>query len=319
MRIPKTLLSIASGLAIPLALAANTLAAEPAEPLEPPQAAFLKQVEFKQRLNNQVPVDLRFTDDRGENVTLIECMNGRPTIFVLAYYRCPMLCNQVLNGVARTVQGIDFQPGRDIEIVVVSFDPTDVAELAAAKKQAVVHAFDHDADGKGWHFLVGDAKSVAAVAESVGFQYQFDSITNQFAHASGIVVLTPRGRVSKYFYGIDYPTRDVRLGLVEASAGEIGSPVDELLLYCFHYDPLTGRYGLAIMRVIRAGGVLTVAGIACFIGVSIRREKRSRGSRVEGGEPEQTHIGPALDTQLSTLDRPHSALDSRPSTLDPTP
>jgi protein SCO1/2 len=203
-------------------------------------------------------------------------MNGRPTIFVLAYYRCPMLCNQVLNGVARCVQGVDFEPGEDIEIVVVSFDPTDTVELAATKKDAVVHAFDHDADGKGWHFLVGDEKSVSAAAESVGFQYQYDQSTNQFAHASGIVILTPEGRVSKYFYGIDYPTRDVRLGLVEASAGVIGSPVDELLLYCFHYDPLNGRYGLAIMRVIRAGSVMTVAAIVGFIGYSLRRERRQR-------------------------------------------
>jgi protein SCO1/2 len=185
-----------------------------------------------------------------------------------------MLCNQVLNGVARTVQGIDFEPGRDVEIVVVSFDPTDTVELAAGKKEAVVHAFDHNATGDGWHFLVGDEKSVAAVAESVGFQYEYDNASNQFAHASGIVALTPEGRVSKYFYGIDYPTRDVRLGLVEASSGAIGTAVDELLLYCFHYDPLTGRYGLAIIRVIRAGGVLTVAAIACFIGVSLRREKK---------------------------------------------
>jgi protein SCO1/2 len=258
---------------------------ESSAPLEPPQAAVLKRVDFKQRLNNQVPTDLKFTNDRGEQVTLADSMNGRPTIFVLAYYRCPMLCNQVLNGVARTVQGIDFEPGEDIEIVVVSFDPTDTVELAAVKKEAVVHAFDHDADGKGWHFLVGDKPTVAAAAESVGFQYEYDEATNQFAHASGIVALTPDGRVSKYFYGIDYPTRDVRLGLVEASAGNIGTAVDELLLYCFHYDPLTGRYGLAIMRVIRAGGVMTVAAIVGFIGVSLRRERKRnslQGTAFEG-------------------------------------
>jgi protein SCO1 len=270
--------------------APSAIAQDRPAPLEPPQAAFLKKVDFKQRLNNQVTLDLNFTNDRGEEVTLADCINGRPTIFVLAYYRCPMLCNQVLNGVARTVQGIDLEPGKDIEIVVVSFDPTDTVELAAGKKESVVHAFDHNATGEGWHFLVGDEKSVAAVAESVGFQYQYDATTNQFAHASGIVALTPDGRVSKYFYGIDYPTRDVRLGLVDASAGAIGTAVDELLLFCFHYDPLTGRYGLAIMRVIRAGGVLTVAAIVCFIGVSLRREKKSRA---------------------------HSALDPPPSALDP--
>ena len=268
---------LACGLALTIILAqASAARAEEPGPLEPPQAAFLKTVDFRQRLNNQVPVDLQFTNDRGEKVTLAESISGRPTIFVLAYYRCPMLCNQVLNGVARCVQGIDLEPGEDIEIVVVSFDPTDTVELAAQKKEAVVHAFDHDADGQGWHFLVGDEKNVAAAAESVGFQYQYDESTNQFAHASGIVAITPEGRVSKYFYGIDYPTRDVRLGLVEASAGKVGTAVDKLLLYCFHYDPLTGRYGLAIMRVVRTGGVMTVAAILGFIGFSLRRERKSR-------------------------------------------
>jgi protein SCO1 len=280
-------------------------AQEHSAPLEPPQAAFLKKVDFKQRLNNQVPVELKFTNDRGEDVTLAESMNGRPTIFVLAYYRCPMLCNQVLNGVARCVQGLDFEPGQDIEIVVVSFDPTDTVDLAATKKEAVVHAFNHNADGEGWHFLVGSEKNVAAAAESVGFVYQYDEASQQYAHASGIVVLTPEGRVSKYFYGIDYPTGDVRLGLVEASEGNIGSPVDALLLYCFHYDPLTGRYGLAIMRVIRAGGVMTVAAIIGFITVSLRRERKNRReSRDEGREPENALDNPALNPGLSTLDSP---------------
>jgi protein SCO1/2 len=245
-----------------------------------------------------------FTNDRGAEVTLADSMNGRPTIFVLAYYRCPMLCNQVLNGVARCVQGLAFQPGQDIEIVVVSFDPTDTVELAATKKEAVVHAFDHNAQGDGWHFLIGSDKNVAAVAESVGFQYQYDETSQQYAHASGIVVLTPEGRASKYFYGIDYPTVDVRLGLVEASAGNIGTPVDALLLYCFHYDPLTGRYGLAIMRVIRAGGVMTVAAIVGFITVSLRRERKSRESRVEGQEPENALSCLALGSRPSTLDSP---------------
>jgi protein SCO1 len=280
-----------------LAKSSQARAQEHGAPLEPPQAAFLKKVDFKQRLNNQVPVDLTFTNDRGAEVTLADSMNGRPTIFVLAYYRCPMLCNQVLNGVARCVQGVDFEPGKDIEIVVVSFDPSDTVELAATKKEAVVHAFDHDAEGDGWHFLVGSDKNVATAADSVGFVYQYDEASQQYAHASGIVVLTPEGRVSKYFYGIDYPTSDVRLGLVEASEGKIGSAVDALLLYCFHYDPLTGRYGLAIMRVIRAGGVMTVAAILGFITVSLRRErKKSRESRDEGREPDNGLGNLALDS-----------------------
>lgn len=244
--------------------------------LAPPQAALLGGVQFKQRLDAQLPLDATLTDDRGRQVTLGECIDGRPTVFVLAYYRCPMLCNQVLNGVARSLRAIDFEPGKDFSVVVVSFDPTDTVEQAADKKRAVVGAYRKTSDGAGWNFLVGDEATVGKLAETVGFQYQFDEASNQFAHASGIVLLTPGGKVSRYFYGIEYPTRDVRLGLVEASTGKIGSLVDEILLYCFHYDPLTGKYGLAIMRVIRAGGVATVAAIACFIGVSLRRERRMR-------------------------------------------
>ena len=258
-------------------LAASTARADESNPLEPPQAALLRGVAFTQRLNNQTPLDAKFTNDHGQRVTLADCIDGKPTVLVLAYYRCPMLCNQVLNGVARSLQAVDFQPGKDIEVVIVSFDPTDTVELAADKKRAVVHAYNRHADGAGWHFLVGDQQNVAAVADSVGFQYQYDKATSQFAHASGIVLLTSDGRVSRYFYGIEYPTRDVRLGLVEASAGRIGSPVDELLLYCFHYDPLTGKYGLAVMRVIRAGGIVTVLGIAVFITRSLRREKYNHG------------------------------------------
>jgi len=277
----------------------RVLAKELAAPLAPPQAAVLGKVAFAQRLNNQVQVELKFTDDRGNKVTLADCMSGQPTVFILAYYRCPMLCNQVLNGVARTLQAIDFKPGKDFEVVVVSFDPTDTVELAAAKKEAVVHAFNHDGDDAGWHFLVGDEKNVAAVADSVGFRYEYDAATQQYAHASGIVLLTPAGRVSRYFYGIEYPTRDVRLGLVEASEGRIGSPVDELLLYCFHYDPLTGRYGLAIIRVIRAGGVATVAAIACFIVVSLRRERRQRIENSDDRHSERSEeSGTTLDPSL---------------------
>jgi protein SCO1 len=248
-------------------------------PLAPPQAALLGDVQFKQRLNAQLPLDAELTNDRGEQVTLADCIDGRPTIFVLAYYRCPMLCNQVLNGVARSLQAIDFESGKDFSVVVVSFDPTDTVKQAADKKKAVLGAYRKGDDGAGWHFLVGEKGTVAKLAETVGFQYQLDEATNQFAHASGIVVLTPTGKASRYFYGIEYPTRDVRLGLVEASTGKIGTLADEILLYCFHYDPLTGKYGLAIMRVIRAGGVATVAAIGCFVVVSLRRERRMRKAK----------------------------------------
>jgi protein SCO1 len=232
----------------------------------------LGRVEFNQKLDAQMPIDAKLRDDAGRDVTLAECIDGKPTVFVLAYYRCPMLCNQVLNGIATSLRAINLRPGEDYSVVVVSFDPTDTVEMAAAKKKSILHAFGKPADNKGWHFLVGEENVVKQLAESVGFRYEYDAATNQFAHASGVMLLTPAGRVSRYFYGIEYPTRDVRLGLVEASAGKIGTAVDELLLLCFHYDPLTGRYGLAIMRVIQGAGLLTVAGIVSYIGINLYRE-----------------------------------------------
>jgi protein SCO1/2 len=259
-----------------VAAAASGAKADAAKVPKPPQAQLLEGVTFEQRLDAQVPMDVELIDDDGHSTTLAECVDDRPAIFVLAYYRCPMLCNQVLVGLARSLRGGSLRPGEDLEVVVVSFDPDDTVEMAAAKKDSVVTAYDRDASGEGWHFLTGEAKVVTQLAESVGFRYAYDQASAQYAHASGIVILTPSGRVSKYFYGIDYPTRDVRLALVEASAGRIGTMVDQLLLYCFHYDPLTGRYGLAIMRVIRAGGVLTVVALAGFVWTALRRERRGQ-------------------------------------------
>jgi protein SCO1/2 len=262
-------------LALILAVANISLAKDTA-PLAPPQARLLESVKFDQRLDNQTRVDAMFRDEQGRSIALADCIDGRPTVLVLAYYRCPMLCNQVLTGVARSLRGVNFKPGEDISVVVVSFDPSDTAELAAAKKSAVVNAYRRGDDGKGWHFLTGDDRTVRELADSVGFQYVFDERTNQFGHASGIVILTPAGRVSRYFYGIDYPTRDVRFGLIEASESRIGSPVDQLLLLCFHYDPLTGRYGLAIMNALRGTAIVFVAGLLSYIGISLRREFEHR-------------------------------------------
>jgi protein SCO1 len=263
-------------------------------PLASPQARLLGNVAFKQRLGKQVPIDALFRSDRGERVTLRECQADRPTVLVLAYYRCPMLCNQVLNAVAQCLKGIDFEAGEDFEVVVVSFDPSDTVALAASKKAAVVDAYGKG-DGDGWDFLIGNPANVAALAASVGFHYEYDPATKQYAHASGIVLLTPSGRTSRYFYGIEYPTRDVRLGLVEASQGRIGSPVDEFLLYCFHYDPLTGKYGLAIMRLVRTAGAITVATILSYVAVSLHRERRQRRAaqsvaRSEGDRPSSLEL-----------------------------
>ena len=241
-------------------------------PTPTPQIGLLGRVDFQQRLDAQLPVSAVLHDDLGREVTLAECMNGKPTVFVLAYYRCPMLCNQVLNGMARSLRAINLKPGEDYSVVVVSFDPSDTVEMAAAKKKSLLHAFNGSEDGKGWHFLVGQEPVVKNLADVVGFQYVYDAATNQYGHASGIILLTPEGKVSRYFYGIEYPTRDVRLGLVEASAGRIGTAVDRLLLVCFHYDPLTGQYGLAIMRLIQGAGVLTVASILSYVGFNVYRD-----------------------------------------------
>jgi len=270
---------LASATMLALTLGVATLRAATDEELSPmlmsPDAVAIKEVQFHQRLDNQVDVNAKFTNSDGEETTIAECMDGKPTVFVLAYYRCPRLCNMVLNGVAKVLQAIDFEAGKDFNVVVVSFDATDTVEIAADKKNSVVHAFNREGDPTGWNFLIGEEETVKAAAESVGFQYVYDKKSGEYAHASGIVLLTPEGRVSRYFYGIDYPTRDVRLGLVEASQGQIGSPVDELLLLCLHYDPTNGKYGLAILNLVRAGGLLTIAAMVGFIGLSIRKDRHT--------------------------------------------
>jgi len=272
----------ASATMLALMLGVASLRAASDEELSPmlmsPDAVAIKEVQFHQRLDNQLDVNAKFTSAEGEEVTLAECMAGKPTVFVLAYYRCPRLCNLVLNGVAKVLQAIDFEAGKDFNVVVVSFDATDTIEIAADKKKSVVHAFNRNGDPAGWNFLIGDQATVKAAADAVGFQYVYDKKSGEYAHASGIVILTPEGRVSRYFYGIDYPTRDVRLGLVEASQGQIGSPVDELLLLCLHYDPTNGKYGLAILNLVRAGGLLTIAAMVGFITLSIRKDYKVKAT-----------------------------------------
>ena len=225
----------------------------------------LKQVGIDQRLNNQIPLDLKFRDESGREVRLGDYFkNDKPVVLTLVYYECPMLCNQVLNGVVGTLGAMTFTPGKEFEMVTVSFDPREGPELAAAKKETYLKRYRRENAGLGWHFLTGDKAAIDALSESVGFRYVWDEQSKQFAHASAIMVATPGGRLSHYFYGIDYSPKDLRLALVEASEGKIGSPVDTLLLYCYHYDPATGRFAL-VMGVLRAAGVLTVFGLAAFV------------------------------------------------------
>ncbi|HWA98645.1 MAG TPA: SCO family protein [Pirellulales bacterium] len=235
----------------------------------------LKDVGFDQRLNEQVPLDLRFVDERGRDVRLGEYFApGRPVILVLAYYRCPMLCTMVLNGLVRGLIDVPFTAGREFDVVVVSFDPREKPPLAAAKKQTYVERYARAEASDGWHFLTGRPEAIAALTQAVGFRYAYDTERDQFAHASGIVMLTPVGRIARYFYDVQFRPRDLRLGLVESSQGKIGSAVDQVLLFCFHYEPTEGRYGTAVLRFVRIGGVLSMLGLVALVGLLRRRDPR---------------------------------------------
>jgi protein SCO1/2 len=237
----------------------------------------LNGVGIDQRLNEQLPLDLVFKDENGESVKLGDYFGKKPVVLSLVYYQCPMLCNQVLNGMVTAFKVMAFQPGQEFEVVTVSFDPRETAALAAAKKNTYVNYLPEarrvGAAG-GWHFLTGDETNIKRLTDAVGFRYHFDDATNQFAHASAIYVTTPQGKLARYFYGIEYAPRDLRLGLIEAADNKIGSPVDQLLLYCFHYDPATGKYGAVVMNMMRAGGIaMLVVMVAMFL-VFRRREQR---------------------------------------------
>jgi protein SCO1/2 len=226
----------------------------------------LKNVGIDQKLNNQVPLDLMFRDERGLAVQLSQYFgHGKPVILSLVYYNCPMLCTQVLNGLLDSLKLQRADAGKDFEVLTISIDPTEKPTLAAAKHELYTGLYGRPGGAKGWHFLTGDEPQIKKLADAVGFRYAYDADSKQFAHASVIMLLTPQGKMSRYLYGIQYPSRDLRFGLMEASEGKIGSPVDEILLFCYHYDPVTGKYGLLIARVVQIAGVLTVFVIAILI------------------------------------------------------
>jgi protein SCO1/2 len=239
----------------------------------------LQDVGFDQKLNEQLPLDLSFRDDTGKRVYLGEYFHDRPVILVLAYYKCTMLCNEVLNGLVRGLLDIPFTVGKDLEVVVVSFDPKEKPDLAAAKKEHYVQFYGRSQGGAGWHFLTGEAEAITQLAQAVGFRYHYDEQKKQYAHASGIMVLTPKGKIYRYFFDVRYDSlpnnpRNLRLTLVEASENRIGTIKDQFLLYCFHYDPIEGKYGPTIMNIVRLGGVLTILAVGCFLFVMWRRERR---------------------------------------------
>jgi protein SCO1 len=216
----------------------------------------LRNVGFDQNLNAQLPLGVAFRDEAGRETPLASYFGTRPVVLALVYYQCPMLCTEVLNGLVMSLRGMSLESGRDFEVVVVSIDPSETPDLAARKKAEYLRRYAKSSTG--WHFLTGNKPQIEELARVVGFRYAYDPKTKQFAHASAIMVVTPSGRLSRYFYGIEYAPRDVRLGLVEASQNKIGSPVDQILLYCFHYDPHTGKYSAVVMNIVRLAGALTV-------------------------------------------------------------
>jgi protein SCO1/2 len=238
----------------------------------PPQ---FKSVTFAQRLNHQLPLETLLKDEAGRSVRLGDFFREKPVMLAFVYYQCPMLCPMTLNGISSALKALSFTPGKDFEIVVVSFDPRDTPESANAKKQAHLAHWKTADTAAGWHFLTGDEASIRQLTSAAGFSYTWDETTGQFAHVSGVLTLTPDGRLARYFYGVEYSPRELRLALVESSQGRIGSKVEEVLLYCFHYDPTTGRYGWAVMALVRLGGALTVAFVLGFVLLMRRREGRA--------------------------------------------
>jgi protein SCO1 len=269
-------------------LGAVVLSAQPGQPA-PAQPTFnmidpnlkaklpaaLQGVGIDQRLDQQVPLNLVFRDEAGRPVPLASFFHGKPVLLALVYYRCPMLCTQILSGVVSSLKAVSLNPGRDFEVVSVSFDPKDTPETAAEKKENYLRRYNRPNTANGFHFLTGDETNIKALTDAVGFHYRYDPISQQFAHASGIMILTPDGRLSRYFYGVEYAPRDVRLGLVEASNNKIGTPVDQILLFCFHYDPTTGKYGAFAINLLRGVGAVFGLLFGGFLLVAWRRDSRA--------------------------------------------
>jgi protein SCO1/2 len=232
----------------------------------------LKEVGIDQKLNDQIPLDLTFNDEHGNPVQLRQFFGRKPVILSLVYFNCPMLCTQVLNGLTSSLKLQSLDAGKDFNILTISIDPTDKPLIAEARQEMYTGMYGRPGAAQGWRFLTGEDAQIKQLASAVGFRYAFDSDSKQYAHASAIMVLTSEGKISRYLYGISYPVRDLRLALVEASEGKIGTPVDSILLFCYHYDPHTGKYGLLISRVIQAGGGLTILLLAILV-VSLARKE----------------------------------------------
>lgn len=263
---------------LPLVLLASTVWGQgmttgvlsPPANVRPP---FLENVGIEQRLNAQVPPDLTFVDDTGRTVKLGDYFGKKPLIMNLVYYNCTMLCGEALAGLAGAMKMVKFDVGNEFEVVTVSFDPQETPAIAAAKKKEYVARYGRPGCAAGWHFLTGSAESINALTKAVGFQYQYDRKLNQYAHVTAIMVLTPQGRISRYFYGVEFPPKDLRMGLVEASRDKIGNAVDQVLLYCYHYDPATGKYGAVVSNMLRLGAGVTILLLGGLLIILFRLEK----------------------------------------------
>lgn len=281
MKLVRYISGIAALLAASFVAQAQTVPSNvgPTSAMMPPA---LQNVGFEPPLNGQMPLDLHFRDETGRDVQLREFFGQKPVVLAFVYYSCPMLCDQIQMGVVGALRMLSFNPGRDYEVVFISFDSTDTPELAAEKKQAAIRRFNRPETVSGWHFLTGSQESIEAATRAANFRFRYDAKSKLFAHASGVMLLTADGRISRYFYGIEYPGRDMRLGLVDASAGKIGSPIDHVLLFCYHYDPSTAKYSASILRIVRIGGILTIFTIVGGIWIFRRRDLQVGHSNVQG-------------------------------------
>lgn len=243
----------------------------------------LRDVGFDQRLGAQVPLDLRFRNEQGRSVELSEYFRSKPIILMVAYYNCPNLCPLALESAVKSLKAISFDAGKEFNVLIVSIDPNEGPALATANKEKYLQKYGRPGAERGWHFLTGEEVSIKQLTAAAGFRYTYDAEKDQYAHASGVIILTPEGRISRYLYGIEYPPRDVRLGLVEASAGKIGSPVDQLLLLCYQYDPATGKYTLVVTNVLRLAGLGTALGLGSYVLIMVRRERLGRAKTDKKG------------------------------------
>ena len=271
----RSLLAALSLLALP-ALAAAQLGPNP-PPMAVGQPDILQEIGWDQKLGEKIPLDLAFKDETGRDVVLADYFGDKPVVLSLVYYECPMLCTISLNGLARALEVLSFVPGQEFEVLTVSFDANEGTDLAAAKKRAYMASYDKSDEGaQGWHFLTGSEEAVGRLTRATGFRFAWDEETKQFAHPAGILVAAPDGTISHYLFGVEYSPKDLRLALVASGQGEVGSTVDQVLLYCFQYDPETGRYSAAIFNIVRIAGLVTLLAMTgLFLSFSMRRRKKT--------------------------------------------